>query len=382
VVHRVKHRRTEARRAVKTIPGSKVAQAREEISILGMMSHPSILKLHETFEEPEHIHLVTELCPGRDLHRQIEATRRFSEELTAALTRQLLDAVGYMHGLGVSHRDLKPENLMLMSKKDPKFNPQGALLKVVDFGLARTFRKGDTFRDPAGRGYFLAPEALSGRYDYRCDLWSCGVVLYYMLSGFHPWNGETEQGVRHEIESGHIDFESDTFWDEVPEAPKQLIGMLARVSAADRASPEQALAHDFVRRDPAPPQLDDCFLGLLSLINSKVMTYPQVQWQIKHGRVYMLASVGIVAQNFFHMPDWVKTLDVVYTDRTSTLGMIQIWLFTAVMEGKYYSGDARIGQMDREPGDLGFDPLKLSKPPGFNLKEFQLKELKNGRQQW
>merc|ERR1719410_1919012 len=104
VVHRVEHRRTEARRAVKTIPRSKVAQAREEISILGMMSHPSILKLHETFEEPEHIHLVTELCRGGDLHDRIKATGRLSEELTATLTRQLLDAVGYMHGLGVSHR--------------------------------------------------------------------------------------------------------------------------------------------------------------------------------------------------------------------------------------------------------------------------------------
>jgi hypothetical protein len=120
-----------------------------------------------------------------------------------------------------------------------------------------------------------------------------------------------------------------------------------------------------------------------------VMTYPHVQWlreaEIKHGRVCMLAFVGIVAQKFFHIPgypdapDWVTTLDVCYTDKISTLGVIQIWAFTAIVEGKYYSGDAWIGQLDREPGDLGFDPLKLTKTPGFNLQEFQLKEIKNGR---
>uniref|UniRef100_A0A7S1M9Y9 Rieske domain-containing protein n=1 Tax=Alexandrium catenella TaxID=2925 RepID=A0A7S1M9Y9_ALECA len=120
-----------------------------------------------------------------------------------------------------------------------------------------------------------------------------------------------------------------------------------------------------------------------------VMTYPHVQWlreaEVKHGRVCMLAFVGAIVQQFAHIPglpveaDWTKALGACYADKTAALGIVQISVFAMVVEGRYYSGDAWIGQMDREPGDLGFDPLKLSKRPGFDLKKLQLQEIKNGR---
>merc|ERR1719208_194220 len=99
----------------------------------------------------------------------------------------------------------------------------------------------------------------------------------------------------------------------------------------------------------------------------------------------MIAFVGIIVQQFVQIPgypaepDWTKALAACYTDKISTLGIVQISLFAMLTEGRFFPGDAWIGQLDREPGDLGFDPLKLTKTPGFNLKEFQLKEIKNGR---
>jgi len=120
-----------------------------------------------------------------------------------------------------------------------------------------------------------------------------------------------------------------------------------------------------------------------------VMTYPHVQWlreaEIKHGRVCMLAFVGALAQSVLHIPglpeeaDWTKALAACYADKTAALGIVQISVFAMIVEGRWYSGDAWIGQMDREPGDLGFDPLKFAKKPGFDLKSMQLKEIKNGR---
>jgi nitrite reductase/ring-hydroxylating ferredoxin subunit len=78
-------------------------------------------------------------------------------------------------------------------------------------------------------------------------------------------------------------------------------------------------------------------------------------------------------------PDWTKALDACYADKVAAIGIVQISVFAMLVEGKFSPHYSWIGQMDREPGDLGFDPLKLTKKPGFDLKTKQLSELKNGR---
>ena len=81
------------------------------------------------------------------------------------------------------HRDLKPENLLLDSRS------QNANVKVVDFGTSKLFNPNVKMKKRLGTPYYIAPEVLEGNYDEKCDVWSCGVILYIVLSGYPPFNG-------------------------------------------------------------------------------------------------------------------------------------------------------------------------------------------------
>jgi calcium-dependent protein kinase len=91
--------------------------------------------------------------------------------------KQILGAVLYCHENGVVHRDLKPENVLYESSKP------GAPLKVVDFGTSRCFDPNKKMTQKIGTPYYIAPEVLDNNYDEKCDIWSCGVIMYILLSG-------------------------------------------------------------------------------------------------------------------------------------------------------------------------------------------------------
>jgi len=89
-----------------------------------------------------------------------------------------------MHSKDLCHRDLKPENILLT---DTSIDSQA---KLIDFGLAKNWKlEAKDMNTKAGSCYYVAPEVLEGSYDYRCDIWSLGVILYILLVGYPPFNG-------------------------------------------------------------------------------------------------------------------------------------------------------------------------------------------------
>lgn len=139
---------------------------------------------------------------------------------------------------------MKPENFMFSSPMDSNSN-----VKLIDFGLSRSFfQLSDTgekallrMQTKAGTAFFMAPEVIRGNYSNSCDMWSAGCILYLMLSGYPPFDGETQEEIFEAILEGEIDFSEDE-WQNVSEEAKDLISCLL-TNENDRLNPKQALKH-------------------------------------------------------------------------------------------------------------------------------------------
>ncbi|KAH9322610.1 hypothetical protein KI387_017249, partial [Taxus chinensis] len=159
-----------------------VDQIKREISIMKIVRHPNIVRLHEVLASQTKIYIVLEFVTGGELFDKIVHQGRLSENESRRYFQQLIDAVDYCHSKGVYHRDLKPENLLLDSEGN---------LKVSDFGLSALHQQEDRLLHTiCGTPNYVAPEVLGHKgYDgAAADVWSCGVILYVLLAGYLPFD--------------------------------------------------------------------------------------------------------------------------------------------------------------------------------------------------
>lgn len=189
-VKKVIHKLTNNARAMKIIKRDNVdesfmAALNSEIKILQMLDHPNIVKLYEVYQDPKNIYMITEYLEGGELFDMILKSRNFNENIAAKIMKQVLSAVAYCHSKKIVHRDLKPENLLLASNDSFE-------IKVIDFGLSRTFSPDKSMYSKMGTPFYIAPEVLKKKYNEKCDIWSCGVILYILLSGNPPFNGKND----------------------------------------------------------------------------------------------------------------------------------------------------------------------------------------------
>lgn len=245
-VHRATHRVTDAERAIKRMAKgtrSDLRKMKSEIEIMAMIDHPNIIKLFETFEGDRDLYLVMELCSGGDLFERTKAAGAFSEADAAIIIRQVLRCVNYLHERGICHRDLKLENFLFTSNADVS----KASLKMIDFGLATTCKDGEEMTNMVGTPMYVAPEVLLGSYTRSCDLWSCGVILYILLSGVPPFKGQNKKQTVAQVLTGEFRFH-EKYWKHVSKGAKDLISKLLTVDPRKRYTAEQALNDAWLRR--------------------------------------------------------------------------------------------------------------------------------------
>ena len=117
------------------------------------------------------------------------------------------------------HRDLKPENILLEQNKE--FDQ----IKIIDFGTSLVYDPNRNMDEKLGTPYYIAPEVLNKNYNEKCDIWSCGVITYILLSGVPPFNGQSDQEIMKKVREGQFDF-ADRAWQNISQPAKDFITSL------------------------------------------------------------------------------------------------------------------------------------------------------------
>lgn len=141
------------------------------------------------------------MITGGELLDTILKIGHFGEREASYILRQVLAAMTYCHSKNIVHRDLKPENILIDSVVEGNIN-----IKIIDFGTALLCPKNKKIKELVGSAYYIAPEVLTGKYTAKCDVWSIGVIMYMLLSGYPPFNGENDQEIMEVVKTGHYDF--------------------------------------------------------------------------------------------------------------------------------------------------------------------------------
>ena len=241
-VYKVRHKLSNQYRAMKIIQCKSSSEhhstaVNKEINILKNLDHPNIIKVYEFYSSEKYVYIINELCTGGELFDKIVDVKHFSENVACHIMRQLLSAVAYCHENGVIHRDLKPENILIESseEKDKEFFH----IKVIDFGTCEILKK-KKLTEQIGTSFYIAPEVLKNGYNEKCDLWSCGVILYILLCGSPPFYGKNEKEIFRKILDGNFTFRHK-IWNKISSEAKNLVLKLLQVNPIKRLSAKEAL---------------------------------------------------------------------------------------------------------------------------------------------
>uniref|UniRef100_A0A3Q3XCE0 Protein kinase domain-containing protein n=1 Tax=Mola mola TaxID=94237 RepID=A0A3Q3XCE0_MOLML len=246
--------------AVKIVERSKLIgrehMMQNELSLLGSLCHPRIVRLFAHHHTHTHSYLVMELVGGGDLFDAISEKGRFSESEAGLMVSDVSEALNYIHCKSIVHRDVKPENLLVSD-----------VLKLGDFGLAMVVT--EPVFTICGTPTYVAPEILCETgYGVAVDVWALGVILYILLCGFPPFRSKErdQEELFQLIKQGHFHFLSP-YWDPISEA-RGLVTALLQPDPTMRLTAEQTWLHPWVtamasicRQRAVPEKMADKTLG-------------------------------------------------------------------------------------------------------------------------
>ena len=216
-----------------------------ESQAVAMLSHPNIVSVYDVSTSQEADYIVMELIDGISLKQYMEKKGVLNWKETLHFAMQIAKALEHAHGRGIVHRDIKPHNVMVL---------KNGSVKVADFGIARVMSKGNTLtKEALGSVHYISPEqAKGGRVDNRSDIYSLGVVMYEMMSGRPPYDGESPVAVAIQHINGGAIMPS-ILNPNIPGGLEQIIMRAMAHSIEDRYPSAAAMLSDMdeFRKNPA-----------------------------------------------------------------------------------------------------------------------------------
>ena len=243
LVWKVIHKKTQKVYCIKVIQKQgiieqkMIPQMNREIEIMYILNNPHCLRLKNHFEDDNNFYLVMPLASKGQLYRVLKKFRKFDERTAAQILRETISALSYLHSFNppIIHRDIKPENLLLN---------EGGRILLADYGWSNFNMEGDVRKTFCGTPEYIAPEMLLKKgHDTRVDIWSIGILMFELLSGYSPFVAKSNQELYQNIRRLKIQWPKD-----MPPLAKNLITKILKLNPLDRPSFEEILDHQWFRQ--------------------------------------------------------------------------------------------------------------------------------------
>ena len=220
----------------------------KENEIISKFNHINVIYVYNIIDTPSNYYIVMEYCQMGELFDYIVKNQRIKDDEASIFFYQLINGVEYIHSKGIAHRDLKPENILLTEDK---------ILKIIDFGLSHEFNGEDFLKTKCGSPSYASPEIISHPfYDgFKTDIWCCGIILYAMLCGYLPFDGDDNENNNNTLFKNIMDCKLD-FPDYVNELGKDLICKILTAEPEKRITIPEIKNHPFYLKGKILCKLD------------------------------------------------------------------------------------------------------------------------------
>ena len=250
-VFKVQNIKTNEIRALKVIKKTSIIYQDDdhkflkEIEILIKLEHPNIIKIYEYYTDDINYYLITDYISNGELYNYVYKAKSFNERQTQYIMKQVLCAVNYLHLNNIAHRDIKLENI-LVEQEITSNDEQLLNVKLIDFGTSNYVKTENTnyFTVKVGSPFYMAPEVLNKKYNNKCDIWSCGVIMFMLLRGHPPFKGENQEELFKSIQNDIINYNEMT---ELSELAKELMSKMLERNVDLRYSADECLKHKWMK---------------------------------------------------------------------------------------------------------------------------------------